>query len=314
MPRTDRIAEPWGTRTPYGPGETWPTRVDSYLADGLTEDDVDRWVQSATILHSNGDGLDIAVKDDRIVGVRGRADDRVNHGRLGPKDLFGWQANNSPDRLTRPLVRRRGKLVETDWDTAMSHVVERTKGLLDEHGPSSIAFYTTGQLFIEEYYTLALIAHAGIGTNPLDGNTRLCTATAAAALKESFACDGQPGSYTDIDHADVITLYGHNMAETQSVLWTRILDRLAGPNPPRVICVDPRETPVARHATVHLAPRPGTNLMLMHSQLHKIIGTGWVNAGYLDQHAVGFDKHEKRLADSPPKLAAEVCDAPAEQI
>ena len=70
MARIDRIAEPWGSRTPYGPGETWPTRVDSYLADGLTEDQVDRRVQSATILHSNGDGLDIAVKDGRIVGVQ----------------------------------------------------------------------------------------------------------------------------------------------------------------------------------------------------------------------------------------------------
>ena len=50
--------------------------------------------------------MDIAVRDGRIVGVRGRAVDRVNRGRLDPKDLFGWQANNSPDRLTRPLVRR----------------------------------------------------------------------------------------------------------------------------------------------------------------------------------------------------------------
>lgn len=181
MTWVDRIAEPWGTRTPYGPGETWPTRVDSYLADGLTEDDVDRWVQSATILHSNGDGLDIAVKDDRIVGVRGRAVDRVNPGRLGPKDLFGWQANNSPDRLTKPLIRRRGKLVETDWDTAMDAVAGRCRELLEEQGPSAISFYTSGQLFLEEYYTLGLIAHGGIGTNHVDGNTRLCTATAAAA-------------------------------------------------------------------------------------------------------------------------------------
>ena len=109
----DRISEPWGTRTPYGSGEDWPVRVDSYLEGDLAEQDVDRWVQSATILHSNGDGLDIAVKDERIVGVRGRAVDRVNHGRLGPKDLFGWRANGSPDRLTRPLVRENGKLVET---------------------------------------------------------------------------------------------------------------------------------------------------------------------------------------------------------
>jgi len=64
VPRIDRIAEPWGTRTPYGPEQTWPTRVDTYLADGLTEDDVDRWVQSATILDSNSDGRDIAVPGD----------------------------------------------------------------------------------------------------------------------------------------------------------------------------------------------------------------------------------------------------------
>src|SRR5205085_9822657 len=133
-------------------------------------------------------------------------------------------------------------------------VVERTKTLLDEQGSSAIGFYTSGQLFLEDYYTLGVIAHGAIGTNHVDGNTRLCTATAAEALKESFASDGQPGSYADVDHADVIALYGHNMAETQTVLWMRVLDRLAGPNPPAVICVDPRRTPVAEAATVHLAP------------------------------------------------------------
>jgi anaerobic selenocysteine-containing dehydrogenase len=314
MTRIDRIAHPWGTRTPYGPGGTWPTRVDSHLAEGVTEDDVDRWVPSASILHSNGDGMDIAVKDGRIVGVRGRADDRVNHGRLGPKDLFGWQANNSPDRLTRPLVRRGGELVETDWDTAMDAVVGRVRELLDEQGPSAIGFYTTGQLFIEDYYTLGLIAHGGIGTNHVDGNTRLCTATAAAALKESFACDGQPGSYADVDHADVIALYGHNVAETQTVLWTRMLDRLAGPNPPRLVVVDPRLTPVAKAATVHLAPRPGTNVMLMNALLHEILRNGWYDQAYVDAHAVGFDELRSQMEKYPPEVAAEVCDVPAEQI
>ena len=81
MGRIDRIAEPWGTRTPYGPGEEWPQRIDQYLADGVSSDDVDAWVQSAAVLHSNGDGIDIAVKEGRIVGVRGRAIDRSNRGR-----------------------------------------------------------------------------------------------------------------------------------------------------------------------------------------------------------------------------------------
>jgi hypothetical protein len=96
MPRTDRIAEPWGTRTPYGPGETWPTRVDQYLADGLTEDDVERWVQSASILHSNGDALDIAVREGGIVGVRGRAVDRVNRGRLDPRTCSAGRPTPRP--------------------------------------------------------------------------------------------------------------------------------------------------------------------------------------------------------------------------
>ncbi len=307
----DRVAEPWGSRTPYGPGEDWPVRVDTHLADGIAPEDVDRWVQSASILHSNGDGIDIAVKDDRIVGVRGRAVDRVNRGRLDPKDLYGWQANGSPDRLTRPLVRRDGRLVETDWDTAMGAVAGRTRELLEERGPSSIGFYTTGQLFIEEYYTLGLIAHGGIGTNHVDGNTRLCTATAAAALKESFGCDGQPGSYADLDHADTICLYGHNMAETQTVLWTRVLDRLAGPNPPRIVCVDPRRTPVARHATVHLAPRPGTNVMLMNALLRELLVNDWVDHAYVDAHAVGFPELRKMVDDCTIERAAEVCDVPA---
>jgi hypothetical protein len=102
------------------PGDAWPERVDTRLADGLTESDVDAWAQSASLLHSNGDAMDIAVKDGRIVGVRGRAVDRVNRGRLGPKDLYGWQANHHPDRLTRPLVRDDGRLVPTDWDTQPS--------------------------------------------------------------------------------------------------------------------------------------------------------------------------------------------------
>ncbi len=314
MPRTDRIAEPWGTRTPYGPGETWPTRVDSFLADGLTEDDVDRWVQSASILHSNGDALDIAVKDDRIVGVRGRAVDRVNRGRLDPKDLFGWQANGSRERLTRPLVRRDGELVETDWDTAMELVAGRARELLEEQGPSAIGFYNSGQLFIEDYYTLGLIAHGGIRTNHVDGNTRLCTATAAAALKESFGCDGAARLLRRHRlrrrHLPVRAQHGRDAG--------RDLD--PHPGPPRRNrsaagrLRRPADDPVARAATVHLAPKPGTDVALMNGLLHEIVGNGWIDREYLDAHVVGFDELAEKVAEYPPDVVAGLCDVPAEQI
>jgi anaerobic selenocysteine-containing dehydrogenase len=118
----------------------------------------------------------------------------------------------------------------------MDLIVQRTRQLLDEHGPSSLGFYTTGQLFLEEYYTLTTAVRGGLACNHLDGNTRLCTATSGEALKETFAADGQPGSYADIDHAD-------------TMLWMRMLDRLEGPNPPRLLVVDPRQTKVADRAT-----------------------------------------------------------------
>jgi anaerobic selenocysteine-containing dehydrogenase len=305
----DRIADPWGARTPYARDADWPVRVDQYLEPGRTAESVDRWVQAASVLHSNGDAMDIAVAEDRIVGVRGRAGDRVNHGRLGPKDLFGWQANHSPDRLQRPLVRQGDRLVETDWDTAMGRIVERSRALLDGPGGwGRFGFYTSGQLFLEEYYTLALIGKAGIGTPHMDGNTRLCTATAAAALKASFGTDGQPGSYTDVDHCDALALWGHNAAETQTVLWSRMLDRRGGSDPPRMLAIDPRPTPVAREADVHLAPRNGTNLALLNGLLREVLERGWYDEEYVQEHTIGFDRLAATVRSYSFDRVADICD------
>lgn len=313
---TDRIADPWGPRTPYGPADAqWPERVDTYLAPGVAEQDVERWVRSASVLHSNGDAVDIAVADGRMVGVRGHAADRVNRGRLDPKDLYGWQANHSPDRLTQPLVRTPDGLVPTDWDTAMTRIVQRSRELLDRPGGwGRFGFYTSGQLFLEEYYTLAVLGRVGIGTPHMDGNTRTCTATAAAALKASFGTDGQPGSYDDVDHCDALALWGHNVAETQAVLWMRMLDRRRGPDPPAMVVVDPRSTPVAREADVHLAIRNGTNLALMNALQHELIARGWIDEDYIQAHTLGFDTLAATVRDYPPERAAEICGVPAERI
>src|SRR3954452_18320438 len=276
MTRPDRITDIWGDRTPHSSEDAWPARVDISLEDGLTETDVNQWVPSACVVWSNGCGCDIAVKDGRIVGVRGRGDDRVNRGRLGPKGLHGWQANNSADRLTQPLVRgENGRLQPASWDEAMDLVVERSRQVLSERGPLGMGFYNSGQLFLEDYYTLALVVRGGIGTPHLDGNTRLCTATADFALKETFGTDGAPGSLGDFDLCDTMFLVGHNMAETNTVLWMRVLDRLQGPDRPRLVVVDPRLTKVAREADVPLPIRNGTNMALLNGIQHELIANGW---------------------------------------
>jgi ferredoxin-nitrate reductase len=303
----DSIQDIWGARTGYE-GQ-WPVRVDEH-----NEEAPDKWVQSACVLCSNGCGMDIGVKDGRIVGVRGRAVDRVNHGRLGPKGLHGWVANHSPDRLTTPQIRRNGKLEPATWDEAMGLIVQKSKQLIEKHTASSIGFYTSGQLFLEEYYALGIVGKAGLGTPHMDGNTRLCTATAAAALKVSFGADGQPGSYTDLDTTAAILHVGHNTASQQTVLWMRVLDRLAGPNPPQLVVIDPRTTYTAEKATVHLVPRVGTNIPVMNGLLNLIIDAGHINPEYIEAHTVGFEELKKIVAKWTPERVEQLSGVPAAKL
>ncbi|MCA1684942.1 MAG: molybdopterin-dependent oxidoreductase, partial [Planctomycetia bacterium] len=305
----DSIQDVWGPRTPFtGEGE-WPVRLDE-----RTVEKPDRWVQSCCVLCSNGCGVDIGVKRGRIVGVRGRADDRTSRGRLGPKGLFGWEANRSPDRLTRPLIRHRGKLRKASWDDAMDLIVGRCREVRDRSSASAIGFYNSGQLDIEDYYTLAVIGKAGLGTPHMDGNTRLCTATAARAFIETFGADGQPGSYSDVDTCDALLLVGHNVASQQTVLWMRILDRLDGPNPPKLVVIDPRTTETAKRAAVHLAPRLGTNVTVLNGLMNLMIEAGQVDRAFLDAHTVGFDRLREVVARYTPERVKKEAQVPVAKL
>lgn len=307
----DSIADIWGPRTPSAPGH-WPARVDRNLVA-----EPDRWVRAACFLCSNGCGVDIGVRDDRpggrIVGVRGRATDVVNRGRLGPKGLHGWEANASPDRLTRPLIRRQGKLAHAGWDEAMDIIVQRMKSVRERDTAAAIAFYTSGQLFAEENYTLGVIARAGIGTLHLDGNTRLCTATAGAALKETFGADGQPGTYEDIEATDCFLLVGHDMAATATVLWARVLDRRRAA-PSRMIAIDPRRTPTAAEADLHIKPRLGTNVAVLNGLLQQLIAQGFADRAFIDAHTLGFDELARTVAAYTPERVAGIARIPADQL
>ena len=238
--------------------------------------------------------MDVGVKQGKIVGVRGRASDRVNKGRLGPKGLHSWTVNAHKDRLTYPMIRKKGVLERTSWDEAMDLIVQKTKDVqkrLTNHG---IGFYTSGQLFLEEYYALAMIGKAGLNTLHMDGNARLCTATAAASMRESFGSDGQPGSYTDIDVTDCIFMVGHNMASTQTVLWSRVLDRLEGPAPPMLIVIDPRLSPTARKATIHLAPKIGTNMAVLNGLQQQLFCNGWFNEEWVQSMLSAYRSYATR--------------------
>lgn len=133
-------------------------------------------------------------------------------------------------------------------------------------------------------------------------------------MRENFGSDGQPGSYTDIDTTACIMLVGHNMSATQTVLWSRILDRLHGPEPPQVIVIDPRKTNSAKEATLHLAPRIGTNLALLNGIQNLLFKKGYINEEYVKNFVVNRDALEKTVNDYPLDYVSKITAVPEADI
>ena len=133
-------------------------------------------------------------------------------------------------------------------------------------------------------------------------------------MRESFGADGQPGSYTDIDFTECIFMVGHNMAATQTVLWSRILDRLESSNPPKLIVVDPRLSECAKRATVHLAPRIGTNLALLNGIQNLLFSNGWVNDEFVENHTVGRQELHEKVERYTASMVEEITGVSAANI
>ena len=319
-----RIADVWGDRSPFATAEPWPARVDAYLQPGVASSDVDRWVHSACVLCTNGDALDIAVKDGRIVGVRGREHDRVNHGRLGPKDLFGWQANSHPDRLTRPLVRRGGELVETDWDDGDGPIVDRSQAAAGRaRGRGRIGFYTIGPAVPRGVLHAGGDRQGGHRHQPHRRQHAALHRHRGGRAQGVFGCDGQPGSYTDIDHADAMRSSGTTSPRRRPCCGCGCSTGSPGPNPPLLVASTRARTPVPGAADVHLALRPGTNVALMNGAAARADrATAGSTSDYVDAHTVGVRRARAdgarrtrpsgspRSATSPPRDVARAARDP----
>ncbi|HTI40292.1 MAG TPA: molybdopterin oxidoreductase family protein, partial [Vicinamibacterales bacterium] len=186
---------------------------------------------------------------------------------------------------------------------------------LATEGPDGVAIYNSGQLLLEEYYTLGKIARGGLGIANIDANTRLCTATTASSLMENFGADGPPGAYEDLERTECIVLVGHNAAEQSTVLWMRILAAKAGPLRPKVIVIDPRRTfTVTTGADLHVQLKPGTNVALLNGICHLLIENGWIDRGFIERHTVKFDELREIVGRYPPERVESLCGVPASTL
>src|ERR1051326_1885144 len=147
--------------------------------------------------------------------VRGVEDAPANRGRICAKGLLLTQTIDTPDRLTRPMIRRdrRDNFLPVDWDIALRYAAECFVNILHTHGPDAVAFYGSGQLDSETAYLAGKLFKGTLHTNNTDSNSRLCMASAVAGYRTSLGSDGPPGCYDDIDHADLILVVGSNTAD-----------------------------------------------------------------------------------------------------
>lgn len=274
---------------------------------------VDRWVYSTCGFCGTGCGIEMGVKDHQVVAIRGTADHPVNQGKLCAKGIYQWQMITAPDRGTRPLVRRDGKLQPATWDEALDLMAERFKAYSEQYGPDSIAIYNTGQMTMEEYYVLGKLARAGLRTSRLDGNTRMCMASAVVGHIRSFGTDGPVGGYEDIEQTDLIFLLGSNMSECHPILFGRVV-RARAARGTKLIVVDPRLTQAARMADLYLPIKPGTDLVLLNAMAHVLIREGMVNEAWAREHTTGYDELVAHLEKYTPGYAAEICGVPAADI
>ena len=231
----DRIADIWGARTPHARGTSGPRGSTSTSRRGSTRRTSTAGCSRACVLCSNGCGCDIAVKDGRMVGVRGRATDVVNHGRLGPKGLYGstpWARVAGPaDPPAGPRGRpaRRDRLGHRDGPGRRGVAAAARR-----EGPA-VARLLHQRAALPRGVLHARRDREGRHRHAAHGRQHPAVHRDRGRGDEGVASarTASPASYTDIEHCDAIFLFGHNMPETQTVLWMRILDRTRGDDPPR---------------------------------------------------------------------------------
>ncbi|MGH1368405.1 MAG: molybdopterin-dependent oxidoreductase [Maritimibacter sp.] len=207
--------------------------------------------------------------------VRGDEDHPANKGRLCSKGSALGETLGLGGRLLAPMVGG----AQTDWDSALDLVAEKFKATIAAHGPDSVALYVSGQLLTEDYYVANKLTKGFFGTANIDTNSRLCMASSVAGHKRAFGTDTVPGTYEDLDEADVIVLTGSNLAWCHPVLYQRILaaQKTRGT---KIVVIDPRRTASCDGAELHLAIAPGADVALFNGLLAEIDRRGLVDEDF----------------------------------
>ncbi|MBA8879893.1 nitrate reductase [Phyllobacterium myrsinacearum] len=223
--------------------------------------------------------------DDGTVAIAGDPDHPANFGRLCSKGSALGETVHLDGRLLEPQIDGRA----ASWDSALDLVASRFSTAIREHGPDSVAFYVSGQLLTEDYYVANKLMKGFIGSANIDTNSRLCMSSSVAGHMRAFGSDTVPGTYEDLELADLIVLTGSNLAWCHPVLYQRIAAAKVKRPQMRVVLIDPRRTMTADIADMHLQIRPDADTALFVGLLGFLAEQSALNKAYIAQYTTGFE-------------------------
>jgi len=249
--------------------------------------------------------MNVGVRDDAIAVVRPVFDAPVSKGHLCVKGRYATEYVDAPTRVARPMIRKDGEWIEVSWDEAVGAAAGAFLRIKGEHGPDAIGILGSARATNEEAFLAQKFARVVVGTNNVDCCARVCHAPSAAGLGLVFGTGAATNCFDDIERAHAFMLVGCNPTEAHPIVGARIRQRALAGVP--LIVIDPRATEITRHATIHLRPRPGTNLPLLHALAHVIVYEGLFDRKFVEQRTDDFQPHAESLREWTPEKAGAIC-------
>jgi anaerobic selenocysteine-containing dehydrogenase len=265
-----------------------------------------------------GCGLEITLRGDEVVRIRGDRDDVFSHGYICPKGSTLKQLHEDPDRIRTPLVKRDGRFVEATWDEAFAEIEHRMMPILETHGRDSVAVY----LGNPSAHSLGAILYGRFAVKALGSANMFSASTVDQRPKELSAglMFGLPLTIPvpDIDRTDYLLMLGANPYASNGSLatapdWPGRIEALRARGG-RLVVVDPRRSRTAEAADEHVFIRPGTDAFLLMAMTHVLFDEGLVDLGDLGEFVTGLDEIERLAEAFTPEAVAPVTGVAAADI
>ncbi len=220
------------------------------------------------------------------------------------------------DRLLYPMLRESldQPFRRVSWDEALNHIADRIQSLRARGSIDAFCMYGSGQFNTEDYYVAQKLVKGCLGTNNFDANSRLCMSSAVSGYLQSFGSDGPPCCYDDLELTDCAFLIGTNTAECHPIIFNRLRKHHKQNKHVKLVVVDPRTTPTAEAADLHLAIKPGTDIDLFNGIAHLLMRWGWLDAPFIDDCTSGFSAYADVIQHYPPDVVARRCGITVEAL